>query len=88
MSTCYKCGRELPDGQVECDGVCSTVETPEELEAMDREFARDYMEVDWAQVKTVEDVVNVLSAWDDYLFVPKKHPRFESLKKYLKPVEP
>ena len=33
MSTCWKCGRDLPEGQVECEDVCRPPKLPTFAEA-------------------------------------------------------
>lgn len=88
MSECYKCGQSLPEGQVECAGGCDGFALPTRFddEECEREFKAAYMEVDWDQVKTLEDVIAIMRAQNE-MFVRKDSPNFEQLTKFLKPIE-
>lgn len=39
MSNCWKCGRELPDGQTECEDACPGSDAAQDLD-LDRELNR------------------------------------------------
>ena len=63
MNTCWKCGRELPVGKVECDYGCTSRMSEEDTE----KFAHYLQQLakrrrlDWSKVRTVEDIICVVS---------------------------
>ena len=73
MSSCYKCGRELPDGNVECEYGCNQGSRAIEQsfnqeqaslaqkQAMAAELLKNSRPIDWSKVKTVADVVLIMS---------------------------
>jgi hypothetical protein len=87
MSACWKCGKEVPEGQTECPDGCApswSRISDDELEMSGEEFKRDYMEVDWSMVKTLEDVIAVLEAREEPFYVYNLHPNFSKVKRFLK----
>ena len=90
MSECYKCGRQLTDGQVECDPPCFG--NPEEhvqftdeqiIEAIRRQEARE-VEIDWAKVRTFEDLKEIIQFVYDDIRVERGTPAFKALRRFLK----
>ncbi len=90
MSNCFKCGDETPEGVLECaacsDGI-SPVCAADEHEMSDEEFNAKFMEVDWSKVTTLADVILLLQSDMRTIFIAKDDPDFESLKKFLKPID-
>ena len=88
MSTCWKCGRELPAGKTECDYGCGEgpADTTEHDASM-ADFKTNWMQVDFTKVKTLAELLMILSVHADPVFVPKDSPKFPLLRKYLKPIE-
>lgn len=90
MNHCYKCQRELPEGQVECQPICeeptySPVFSDDEHDRMEREYLESTAPIDWDKVKTVEDVILILKhspLVEDR--VDRDSPAFEILKRFLK----
>ena len=63
MSNCYKCGRELPGTELECEpGECEDPKTSAELEAAEREADDEtkWVEIDWDKVTTLEQLKAVV----------------------------
>lgn len=86
MSTCYKCGRELPSGQVECDPECGAANQPTDeqvrrfLEMMRRQRAL----IDWDKVVTPEDMMLVIKTIFSNATVLRGTEEAEKLKRFLK----
>ncbi len=64
MSSCYRCGRDLPEGQVECEEGCkkassTSVKNPPVVSGDDTTFEFAY--IDWTKVKTLDDLIKVLA---------------------------
>lgn len=86
MSQCYKCQRELPDGQTECEPFCFRDRfSDEDHETMEREYLESTVQIDWDKIKTIQDLVLILrnSAMIEDR-VPKDCPEFHLLKHLLK----
>lgn len=93
MSQCYKCERELPEGQVECQPFCDGLKmfsradfTDEEIAEACREHEKNFVEIDFSKVKTLEDVLAVLPliAEHAYVYVERGTPEYRRLKRFLK----
>jgi predicted amidophosphoribosyltransferase len=86
MNTCWKCGADLPEGQTECDRCIGEVTDQDvaELEADKADFERNWAEIDWDKVTTLEDLILVLKYCDPQ-FVYKLTPGFKRIKKFTKP---
>jgi hypothetical protein len=88
MNECYKCGRELPDGQVECQPVCTRNGTDgltdEDIADAIRNYEADTVQIDWDKVVTLEDLKLIMREvmYDDRIY--KDSPAFETLKRFLK----
>jgi uncharacterized membrane protein YvbJ len=65
MSSCYKCGRELPDTQVECEQGCDVAGLTRQSDESIRQFIdrmfRNRRHIDWDKVTTLEDVILIIS---------------------------
>lgn len=66
MSNCYKCGKELPEFQVECEDGCQkhVRPSPEEMRKFG-EFLQHQLNkrrhIDWSKVESFEDLRLVIS---------------------------
>lgn len=92
MSNCWKCQRELPDGQLECEHFCATgtglrFPDSEEMDAAVAEFERNYVEVDWSKVSTLQDVIELLK-FSAPVYIEKNRPEYQRLKKFTNPIRP
>ncbi len=66
MSSCYKCGRDLPAGQVECEDVCQRaggILPPDQTSpgAIKGPGVFEYAYIDWSKIKTLADLILVMS---------------------------
>ncbi len=89
MSNCWRCGRELPDGQVECEEDC-----PGERENAHRALARLFQQdqrnfyrrtvtIDWDKVTCFADLKEIFRVfYCEVRFMPGT-PAYEQLKRFL-----
>jgi hypothetical protein len=86
MSTCYKCGRELPDGQVECDPGCPTANQPtdEQILRFMEMMRRQRAEIDWDKVTTFEEMMLVIKTIFSGASVLRGTEDYEKLKRFTK----
>ena len=89
MSQCYKCQREIPDGQTECEPFCWREPGPsdEEQNEMEREYLASTVQIDWDKVeaggfKALILILKILAMIEDR--VDRDSPEFEKLKPFLK----
>jgi hypothetical protein len=62
MSTCWKCGQNLSEGQVECENGCGAeFPTDAQVDEALRRIRANTADVDWSKVQTVEDMREILS---------------------------
>lgn len=93
MSTCWKCGKELPPGQNECEEDCGESHdgiprTAAEQEECDRWFTQNFMAIDLSRVRSLAQLKAILKATNnDFLFVQKGTPEHRQFAKYLKPLD-
>lgn len=63
MNTCWKCGRLLAEGKVECDDACASRMSEEDTKAfalcLERLARR--RRLDWTKIQSLDDLVCVLS---------------------------
>lgn len=85
MSTCYKCGRELTGTLTECEYSCFPDD--EEIEESGREWAEENLEVDWSKVKTLEQVIAILSASDMPIYFNKDSAEAKKFREFLRPIK-
>lgn len=71
MSSCFRCGKDLPEPQTECEDGCqrSTVPSPRSMGPTDEQIAEAWRRqalktatVDWSKVNTLEEMRIVLNA--------------------------
>jgi hypothetical protein len=86
MSTCWKCGRQLLEGNTECEHGCSSGSadfSDAELAEIFRRQARNTVLIDWNKVQTMEDVRIILAAMFGFaVYFPQGVP--DSVKKFLR----
>jgi hypothetical protein len=86
MTTCYKCGMEIPFG-LECDPPCSGQDeklTDAQIAESIQDYENKTTPIDWDKVKTIEDmkeIVRVLLIEDR---IWKDSDEHEQLKRFLK----
>jgi len=91
MSECWKCGKALPEGLVECEDGCEPTaefnpDDPEQMAEAEKDFRENWMQIDWSKVTTLADLIAILSKHGEPIFIEKESPEFEQLKKFLKPI--
>jgi hypothetical protein len=88
MSNCWKCGRELPGQQVECEPFCQfdefRTQTVRRMEAEAAELRKHLVPLDLTKVKTLEDFAELFSLLFPGLVVDRRSPIYERLKKFTK----
>ncbi len=92
MRSCFKCGKDTPEGVAECpfcaegympNGYLPGVDEDED----DAYFKKHFMEVDWEKVKTLEDVIALLKACGEVQYIPKDSDEFARVEKFLRPIQ-
>jgi hypothetical protein len=86
MSTCWKCGRKTTEGVTECER-CEMGLSPEQLDEgrrMIKEMNENSMPLDWAKVKTLEDLILVVSVLNGGIRIWRAGPLFKTLERFLK----
>src|SRR6185437_13339587 len=97
MSECYKCGRELPGTETECEPECGaqdkilvepTIMTAEQLEQCRRECDRNSVSIDWDKVTTLDDMKLIVRTmlFDDRVY--RGSVAYRELRKFLKEKNP
>jgi hypothetical protein len=87
MNTCWKCGRPVVEGKTECDYGCESRMS----EADTRKFAlclerlAKRRRLDWAKVRSLADVICVLSTLFGEATVDPDSIAAQKLEKYLAP---
>jgi uncharacterized membrane protein YvbJ len=63
MNTCWKCGRPIAEGKVECDCGCASRMSEEDTQKFARclEQLAKRRRLDWSKVATIEDLICVIS---------------------------
>lgn len=91
MSNCWKCGKELPEPQVECEDGCPL--SPEELERTTQKIFSaltgrlQLYKLDWSKLTTLEDYRLVCECLlHRHIAIHADHPFFEQLKKFMRPL--
>lgn len=86
MSSCWKCGKQLPEQQTECEYGCGKDSFPTDdqiKQAMRRQDALTVM-IDWDKVQSFDDMKELLSiVWGARIYFPLGVP--ERIKKFLLP---
>ena len=85
MNTCWKCGRPLAEGKVECDYGCESRMSEEDT----KKFARCLEQIakrrrlDWTTVQTVEDLICVISTLFGDATVDPESAAAKKLERFL-----
>ncbi len=86
MNNCWKCGRELPEGQVECDPPCfgNPQEEDHDYEQAVKDYEAKTIPIDWDKVRTLEDMKLVIKTLvcEDRVF--RGSEEFQILRRFLK----
>ncbi|MEI8288801.1 MAG: hypothetical protein WCH99_04965 [Verrucomicrobiota bacterium] len=82
----------LPEGQVECEDGCESPgvfnpNDPEQMEAAEKDFQQNWMQVDWSKVETLKDLIAILAEHGEPIFIKKGTPEHQQLNKFLKPIQ-
>jgi hypothetical protein len=94
MSECYKCGRQLPEDQVECDPPCfgnppeDITPTEAQIKQSLREYETNTVPIDWDTVRTVDDLKEIMRAmmFDDRVY--RGSLAYTQLRRFLKEKNP
>jgi uncharacterized membrane protein YvbJ len=87
MNTCWKCGRPVAEGKVECDYGCASRMSEEDT----KKFARCLEQIakrrrlDWTKVQTVEDLICVVSTLFGDATVDPDSAVAQKLERFLEP---
>jgi hypothetical protein len=72
MPTCWKCGAETPEGEIECAECQSGI-----TDSKNRDV------IDWNKVKTVEEFRAIIAATSLKLWIHRDSAIYEHLKKFV-----
>lgn len=89
MNTCWKCSRQLPEGQVECEHGCVTRMSDEDAKrfAQCLEQIAKRRRIDWSTVRTAEDLICVVSTIFSDATVAPDSAVAKKLERFLEPKE-
>lgn len=87
MNTCWKCGRPLATGTIECEHGCASRMTEEETEgfALFLERLAKRRRLDWSKVQSTADVICVLSTLFGEASVEPNSEEAKKLERFLEP---
>lgn len=89
MSHCWKCGKFVAEGCAECEHGCHCRPVREPLLPDTLQcFNALYCEIDWSTIKSLEDLIKVLSVIHEGEGVFLDSPYHHTLKKHLHPPKP
>lgn len=91
MSTCYKCGKEIPFG-AECDPPCGGPDQEAEERMRTRfaasleRFEKMQVEIDWDTIKTFEDLRELVAYFGQQMgmTITRGTPAYHKLRRFLK----
>jgi hypothetical protein len=86
MSSCWKCGKTLPGQETECEGE-NCRQYPPTVDAQMRllqEAMRNRVQIDWAKVKTADDLLLIISVIFHEVSLPRDSREAHFLQRYLK----
>ena len=81
MSTCWKCGRDVGEGQTECEYGCAIQD--KQLQAIAAKM-NNLVLIDWSKLKTIEDVKLMLSVLHAGSAVDRRSDAYQTLKRFTK----
>jgi len=87
MNTCWKCGRPLATGTIECEYGCASRMTEEETEKFALLLVRlaKRRRLDWSKVRSIADVICVLSTLFGEASVDPNSDEAKTLDRFLEP---
>lgn len=87
MNTCWKCGRPLAEGKVECEHGCPSRMSEEDTEKFAQCLQRfaTRRKLDWSKVQTLEELLCVLSTLFGDATVEPDSPVAKKLEQFLEP---
>ena len=87
MNTCWKCGRPLATGTIECEHGCVSRMTEEDTQkfALCLERFAKRRRLDWAKVQSLADVICVLSTLFGDATVDPDSAEAKKLERFLEP---
>jgi hypothetical protein len=84
MSSCWKCGRDVPEGQVECEYGCGDPVNDKVREGLMRLFRDSSVEIDWNKVTCLADLIALLRVFYAEVRIVPGTAVYEQLKRFLK----
>ena len=87
MNTCWKCGRLLAAGTMECEHGCASRMTDEDTQkfAVCLERFAKRRRLDWSKVQSIDDVICVLSTLFGDATVDPGSAEAKKLERFLEP---
>jgi len=87
MNTCWKCGRSLNAGTLECESGCQSRMSEEDTQkfAFCLEQIAKRRRLDWSKVQSVEDVIFVLSTLFGDATVDPESAVAKKMERFLEP---
>jgi hypothetical protein len=87
MNTCWKCGRLLAGGTIECEHGCVSRMTEEDTQkfALCLERVAKRRRLDWSKVQSMDDLVSVLSTLFGEAAVDPDSAEAKKLERFLEP---
>ena len=87
MNTCWKCGRSLAEGTIECEHGCISRMTEEETLkfASFLERIAKRRRLDWSKVQSITEVICVLSTLFGEASVDPDSAEAKKLERFLEP---
>lgn len=83
MSNCWKCGRELPEGQTECEYGCD--DTSEAVAQLEKDIEEKYWDFNFSKITTFEELKAVLAHIHMNEGIFSDHEDFSKLKHLCDP---
>lgn len=85
MSSCWKCGKKVSEGQTECEYGCGKAEHDAQVQRVAALIkASEFVPIDWDKVKTIDDFRTVLSVLHSEVRILKGSPCAIALKNFLR----
>jgi hypothetical protein len=85
--TCWKCGKELPEGQIECEYGCDKFPTDDQIkEASRRVQEREdaLVGIDWDKIESHDDLLLVLKILFGKATIFRDSAQAKTLAKFLR----
>lgn len=87
MNTCWRCGRPLAEGKVECDHGCASRMSEDDTQAFAQclERLKKRRRLDWTKVQSLADVICVFSTLFGEATVDSDSAAARKLERFLEP---